>query len=466
MPMRNDDRREGAYRGNRDMKGASRRTYPLREDGEFAGSRGGKPNSDGGYAANRGGKPERDGGYAGSRGGKPERDGGYAATRGGKPERDGGYAGNRGGKPNSDGGYAATRGGKPNSDGGYAGSRGGKTNSDGGYAGNRGGKPERDGGYAGSRGGRPERDGGYAGNRGGKPRGAGPRVGAIYENVPRAQRVDAEDVRENPSAAARRPQINPVMDAEMQANPGMNPEENENLLVGRNPIREALKSGRPVEKLLVAQGDLSGAAKDIIRMARDAGAVVQTVDRSRLDQIYPAHQGMLAYVAAVDYKSVDDMLALAQERGEEAFIIILDGVTDPHNLGAIIRSAECAGAHGVILPERRAAGLGPAAAKAAAGALNYLPIARVKNLNRTIDELKQRGVWVIGTAMDGEDALTADLTGPVALVIGSEGEGISHLTLQKCDRTVTLPMKGQIVSLNASVAAGILMYEIVRARAK
>ena len=160
------------------------------------------------------------------------------------------------------------------------------------------------------------------------------------------------------------------------------------------------------------------------------------------------------------------MLALAQERGEEAFIIILDGVTDPHNLGAIIRSAECAGAHGVILPERRAAGLGPAAAKAAAGALNYLPIARVKNLNRTIDELKQRGVWVIGTAMDGEDALTADLTGPVALVIGSEGEGISHLTLQKCDRTVTLPMKGQIVSLNASVAAGILMYEIVRARAK
>lgn len=246
----------------------------------------------------------------------------------------------------------------------------------------------------------------------------------------------------------------------------MNPEENENLLVGRNPIREALKSGRPVEKLLVAQGDLSGAAKDIIRMAKDAGAVVQTVDRSRLDQIYPAHQGMLAYVAAVDYKSLDDILALAAERGEDPFIVILDGVTDPHNLGAIIRSAECAGAHGVIVPERRAAGLGPTAAKAAAGALNYLPIARVKNLNRTIDELKQRGVWVIGTAMDGEDALSADLTGPVALVIGSEGEGISRLTLQKCDRTVTLPMKGQIVSLNASVAAGILMYEIVRARAK
>ena len=402
MPMKNDDRREGAYRGNRDMKGASRRTYPLREDGENTANRSG-------YSANRGGKTNSDGGYSANRGGKPERDSGYAANRGGKPERGGGYAANRGGKP--------------------------------------------------------ERDGGYAANRGGKPRGAGPRVGAIYENVPRAQRVDAEEAGGNPTEVRRR-QGNPAMDAQMQANPAMNPEENEGLLLGRNPIREALKSGRTVEKLLVAQGDLSGAAKDIIRMAKDAGAVVQTVDRSRLDQIYPAHQGMLAYVAAVEYKGVDDILALAQERGEDPFIVILDGVTDPHNLGAIIRSAECAGAHGVVLPERRAAGLGPAAAKAAAGALNYLPIARVKNLNRTIDELKQRGVWVIGTAMDGEDALTADLTGPVALVIGSEGEGISHLTLQKCDRTVTLPMKGQIVSLNASVAAGILMYEIVRARAK
>ena len=401
--MKNDDRRAGAYRGNRNMQGASRRTYPLREDGETAANYGG-------YAGNRGGKTNSDGGYAGYRSGKPERDGGNSAYRGGNSGRDGGNNAYRGGKP--------------------------------------------------------ERDGGYTANRGGKPRSAGPRVGAIYENVPRAQRVDAEDVRENPSAAARRQQIKPVIDAEMHANPAMNPEENENLLVGRNPIREALKSGRTVEKLLVAQGDLSGAAKDIVRMARDAGAVVQTVDRSRLDQIYPAHQGMLAYVAAVDYKSLDDILALAQERGEDPFIVILDGVTDPHNLGAIIRSAECAGAHGVVLPERRAAGLGPAAAKAAAGALNYLPIARVKNLNRAIDELKQRGVWVIGTAMDGEDALTADLTGPVALVIGSEGEGISRLTLQKCDRTVTLPMKGQIVSLNASVAAGILMYEIVRARAK
>ncbi len=398
--MKNDDRREGAYRGNRNMQGASRRTYPLRGDGETAANRSGKADRDGGYSVNRGGYSGRDGGYAGNRSRNSDRNGGNSAYGRGKPEH----------------------------------------------------------------------DGGYAANRGGKPRSAGPRVGAIYDNVPRAQRVDAEDVRENPSVAAQRQERagddRQAPGREMHANPAMNPEENEGLLVGRNPIREALKSGRTVEKLLVAQGDLSGAAKDIIRMARDAGAVVQTVDRSRLDQIYPAHQGMLAYVAAVDYKSLDDILALAAERGEDPFIVILDGVTDPHNLGAIIRSAECAGAHGVILPERRAAGLGPAAAKAAAGALNYLPIARVKNLNRMIDELKKRGVWVIGTAMDGEDALSADLTGPVAMVIGSEGEGISRLTLEKCDRTVTLPMKGQIVSLNASVAAGILMYEIVRARAK
>ena len=280
-------------------------------------------------------------------------------------------------------------------------------------------------------------------------RGNGPRVGAIYRNVPAPQRVDAQPM-EVPA---------PQRVADMTA-----AEENEGLLVGRNPIREALKSGRRVEKLLVAQGDLSGAARDIIRMAREAGVVVQQVDRSRLDQIYPAHQGMLAYVAAVEYKTIDDMFALARERGEDPFLVLLDGVTDPHNVGAIIRSAECAGAHGVILPERRAAGLGPAAAKAAAGALSYMPIAREKNLNRTIDELKARGVWVIGTAMDGENAMTADLTGPVALVIGSEGEGISRLTLEKCDRTLTLPMKGSIESLNASVAAGVLMYEVLRAR--
>ncbi len=239
----------------------------------------------------------------------------------------------------------------------------------------------------------------------------------------------------------------------------------EQIICGRNPIREALRAGRPIEKLLAAS-ELSGSAREIVKMAKDAGAVVQIVDRARLDQIYPAHQGLLAYVAAVKYSSVEEMLALAKEKGEDPFLILLDGITDPHNLGAIIRSAECAGAHGVIIPERRASGLTATVAKAAAGALESMKIARVVNLNRTIDELKEKGVWIIGTSMDGENAFHADLTGPVGLVIGSEGEGISRLTMEKCDRMLTLPMKGKIESLNASVAAGVLMYAVLGARAK
>ena len=238
----------------------------------------------------------------------------------------------------------------------------------------------------------------------------------------------------------------------------------ENMLVGRNPIREALKSGAPVEKLIVADGDLSGAARDIISLAKEKNVVVQRVDRQRLDYIYPAHQGMIAYVAQAEYHTVEEMLALAEEKGEDPFLVILDGVTDPHNLGAIIRSAECAGAHGVIIPERRACGLTPVAAKSAAGALAYTMVARVPNINRTIDMLKDKGVWTCAAALDGEDAFRADLTGPIAVVIGSEGDGISRLTLEKCDRRITLPMKGHIDSLNASVAAGILLYEVMRDR--
>ena len=238
----------------------------------------------------------------------------------------------------------------------------------------------------------------------------------------------------------------------------------ENLLVGRNPIREALKSGAPLEKLLVAEGDLSGAARDIVRMAREAGVVVQFVERCRLDQIYPAHQGLLAFRSARAYATIEDILARARERGEEPLVVVLDQVTDPHNLGAIIRSSECAGAHGVVIPERRAAGLTPACEKAAAGALAHLPVARVKNLNRALEELKRAGLWIVAAALEGENALTADLSGPLALVIGSEGEGISRLTLSLCDRRVTLPMLGKISSLNASVAAGVLLYQVVRAR--
>jgi len=309
--------------------------------------------------------------------------------------------------------------------------------------------------------------------------GNGPRVGRIADNVPRAQRVDgdsAQDVRqaERPArggdfhrgSAYRAPTGPRQYKHQMDGAQAPELPEDDHILAGRNPIREALRAGRPVEKLLVADGDLSGGAQEIVRMAKEAGAVVQRVDRVRLDQIYPAHQGMLAYVAAVAYVELEDILSAAAEKGEEPFIVLLDGITDPHNLGAIVRSAECAGAHGVVIPERRAAGLTPAAAKAAAGALNYMPIARVKNLNRAIETLQEKNIWVVGTAMDGENAFTADFSGPIALVIGSEGEGIARLTLEKCDRTVALPMKGRIESLNASVAAGILMYEIARARAR
>ena len=276
--------------------------------------------------------------------------------------------------------------------------------------------------------------------------------GKYYSGDPKRRR---EDERRREAPPARKPEPEETLSA-LEADP-------EQIICGRNPIREALRAGRPIEKLLAAS-ELSGSAREIVKMAKDAGAVVQIVDRARLDQIYPAHQGLLAYVAAVKYSSVDEMLALAKEKGEDPFLILLDGITDPHNLGAIIRSAECAGAHGVIIPERRASGLTATVAKAAAGALESMKIARVTNLNRTIDELKEKGIWMIGTAMDGENAFEADLTGPAALVIGSEGEGISRLTMEKCDRRLTLPMKGKIESLNASVAAGILMYAVLRER--
>lgn len=252
--------------------------------------------------------------------------------------------------------------------------------------------------------------------------------------------------------------------AETAERPHPQEEMPENLLVGRNPIREALKAGRPMEKLLVMKGDLSGAAREIARMARESGVVVQEVEKARLDQVYPNHQGLLAYVSSASYSTLDDIFERAKARGEDPFIMILDGVTDPHNLGAIIRSAECAGAHGVVIPERRSAGLNPACVKAAAGAMEYMLVARVPNLNRAIEEMKERGVWVYAADMDGEDVYRASLTGPVAIVVGAEGEGVSPLVVRNCDRTLSIPLFGHINSLNASVAAGIMLFEVARAR--
>ena len=238
----------------------------------------------------------------------------------------------------------------------------------------------------------------------------------------------------------------------------------ENLLSGRNPIREAIKSGRDIEKLLVARGDLSGTAREIVAMARERHIPIQTVDRSRLDEITRNHQGMLAFASAYRYWDVEDMLADAEEKGEAPFLIVLDGVTDPQNLGAVIRTAACVGAHGVIVPERRAVGLTPSAVKASAGAIETVKVARVTNLTRTLEMLKRQGVWLYAADMDGEDYRKVDFSGPMALIVGAEGEGVSRLVLEKSDYRVSLPMRGGVGSLNASVAAGVLMYAALNGR--
>lgn len=238
------------------------------------------------------------------------------------------------------------------------------------------------------------------------------------------------------------------------------------LLIGRNPVAEALSSGRPLIKVMIAKGGVTGSAVEIAAKAKKAGVPVQEVDRKKLDYMTSgaAHQGIAALCAVRDYSSVEDILKLADSRGEAPFIIILDEIEDPHNLGAIIRSAECAGAHGVIIKKRRSAGLTYTVYKASAGALEYLPVARVTNIADTIDQLKERNIWVYGADMNGEDYLRTDFGGAVALVIGNEGKGISRLVREKCDVIVSLPLKGRINSLNASVAAGILMYKVAEKR--
>lgn len=239
----------------------------------------------------------------------------------------------------------------------------------------------------------------------------------------------------------------------------------ENLLSGRNPIREAIKTGRDIEKLMVAEGDLSGSAREILSMAKNAGIIVQTVERSRLDQITRNHQGMIAFASAFAYSNLDEILNTAKERNEAPFIVILDKITDPMNLGAIIRSAACVGVHGVIVQQHRAVGLTPSAVRASAGAVEHVKVARVTNINQTIRELKSQGIWVYAADVKGEDYRKVNFSGACALVIGSEGEGISQLTLDLCDQAVSIPMSGVIDSLNASVAAGILLYGIFSGRA-
>ena len=235
---------------------------------------------------------------------------------------------------------------------------------------------------------------------------------------------------------------------------------------GRNAVLEAFRSGKCVDKLFILDGCQDGPVRTIAREARKTDTIINYVSKERLDQLSEthAHQGVIAQVAAYDYSTVDEILARAEEKGEAPFLIILDNVEDPHNLGAIIRTANLAGAHGVIIRKRRAVGLTSTVAKTSAGAINYTPVAKVTNIVRTIEELKEKGIWFVCADMGGETMYDLDLTGPMGLVIGNEGEGVSRLVREACDFTASIPMKGDIDSLNASVAAGVLAYEIVRQR--
>ena len=254
---------------------------------------------------------------------------------------------------------------------------------------------------------------------------------------------------------------------EFQREPRREVEEIEGQLEGRNALTEALRSGRTIDKVFIASGETDRGLQRLAADAKEAGAVVVPVDRRKLDAMSTthAHQGVIALAAAREYFTIDDLLEEAAQRGENALLVICDELSDPHNLGAILRSAECAGAHGVIIPKRRSVGLTATVAKASAGAVEYMKVARVTNINAAIEELKEKGVWIFGTAAEGSIPMyQADLTGPAAIVIGSEGEGMSRLVQKNCDVTVHIPMKGHITSLNASAAASILLYEAVRQR--
>ena len=235
---------------------------------------------------------------------------------------------------------------------------------------------------------------------------------------------------------------------------------------GRNAVLEAFRSGKCMDKLFILDGCQDGPVRTIAREARKTDTSINYVSKERLDQLSEtrAHQGVIAQVAAYEYSTVEEILARAEEKGEPPFLILLDNVEDPHNLGAIIRTANLAGAHGVIIPKRRAVGLTSTVAKTSAGAINYTPVAKVTNIVRTIEELKEKGIWFVCADMGGETMYDLDLTGPMGLVIGNEGEGVSRLVREACDFTASIPMKGDIDSLNASVAAGVLAFEIARQR--
>lgn len=263
--------------------------------------------------------------------------------------------------------------------------------------------------------------------------------------------------REKNDRSVRRPDQERVREAER-----------ENVLEGRNPVLEAFRAGLTIDKLFVLEGCQDGPVRTIVREAQKTDTIIKYVTKERLDQISASgrHQGVVAYAAAGRYASVEEILEKAKEREEAPFIFLLDGIEDPHNLGAIIRTANLAGAHGVIIPKNRAVGLTATVAKASAGALAYTPVAKVTNLVQTMEQLKEEGIWFVCADMGGEEMYHLNLTGPIGLVIGNEGEGVSRLVKEHCDMTASIPMKGDIDSLNASVAAGVLAFEVVRQNRK
>ena len=278
-------------------------------------------------------------------------------------------------------------------------------------------------------------------------------------------RADGE-YRKNSNGESRQKHDGSGERAENGGRPSKKASERDDLIIGRNAAKEALQSGRAIDSVLVANGEKTGALPPIIAQCRDRGIPVKEVDRKKLDFMcgHGNHQGIIMLAAAHEYASVDDILNAAREKNEPPFIIICDSIEDPHNLGAIIRSAECAGAHGVIIPERRSAGLSGIVGKTSAGALEYMPVARVKNLTDTIKQLKKEGVWVYCADMDGTPYREAELSGAVALVIGSEGAGVGRLVKENCDGVLSIPMRGHINSLNASVAAAILIFQAMHSR--
>ena len=240
----------------------------------------------------------------------------------------------------------------------------------------------------------------------------------------------------------------------------------ENKIEGRNAVLEALRAGKPIDKLYVLDGCPDGPVRTIIREAKKGDTIINYVKKERLDQLSETghHQGVIAMAASYEYATVEDILEKAREKGEAPFIFVLDNIEDPHNLGAMIRTANLAGAHGVIIPKRRAVGLTPTVARTSAGAINYTPVAKVTNLVKTMEDLKKKGLWFVCADMDGDVMYDVNMKGPIGLVIGNEGEGVGRLVKDTCDFTARIPMKGDIDSLNASVAAGVLAYEIVRQR--